>query len=245
MHEGYSDMDKISEFPKFRYGIDDLKAASEMIARDKILWVPEREEEIKSAFRIANSWRESHAYPMRSIRQQIFQYNRVLSADGIVAGRIKRMAAIRRKLRRLPYGLHEMQDLGGCRVILKTIADVNDLVDILKTRSRHVLTDEKDYIKSPKRDGYRSRHLVFDFVGFGGALEFGGRRIEVQIRTELQHAWATAVEAVGLIRGEYLKNNQGNGEWLRLMKLMSSEIAMAESLSGNIMMDCRAFVASA
>ena len=58
---------------------------------------------------------------------------------------------------------------------------------------------------------------------------FNGRRIEVQIRTQLQHSWATAVEAIGMVRGEDLKGGEGNMEWLRLFELMSSEFAEIES----------------
>jgi len=57
---------------------------------------------------------------------------------------------------------------------------------------------------------------------------YNGRRIELQIRTELQHAWATTVEAIGLFRGENLKGSIGNADWLRLFQLMSSEFAQME-----------------
>jgi hypothetical protein len=54
---------------------------------------------------------------------------------------------------------------------------------------------------------------------------FLGRRIEVQVRTHLQHTWATAGEAVGLYRSEDLKAGQGNPDWLRLLYLIASEFA--------------------
>jgi hypothetical protein len=53
-------------------------------------------------------------------------------------------------------------------------------------------------------------------------------RIEIQIRTNLQHAWATAVEAVSIFTREALKANIGSPEWLRLFALMSAEIALIE-----------------
>jgi hypothetical protein len=55
-----------------------------------------------------------------------------------------------------------------------------------------------------------------------------GRRIEIQVRTRLQHSWATAVEAVGMFRGEHLKSHQGSDAWLRLFTLMSAEFALSE-----------------
>ena len=58
---------------------------------------------------------------------------------------------------------------------------------------------------------------------------FHDRRVEVQIRTFLQHTWATAVEAVGAYRGENMKGGEGNSDWLRLFSLMSGEFAATEN----------------
>jgi hypothetical protein len=57
---------------------------------------------------------------------------------------------------------------------------------------------------------------------------YDGRQIEVQIRTWLQHSWATAVEAVGLFLGQDLKAGRGDPQWLRFFKLMAAEFAAAE-----------------
>jgi hypothetical protein len=69
---------------------------------------------------------------------------------------------------------------------------------------------------------------MLNFRGRGPAAVHDHRRIELQVRTRLQHSWATAVEAVGLFRGEDLKGNKGSERWLRLFKLMSAEFAVAE-----------------
>lgn len=70
---------------------------------------------------------------------------------------------------------------------------------------------------------------MYTYVGRKGRAVHDGRRFEVQIRTQLQHAWATTVEAVGLFRGEQLKNHQGSAECLRFFELISGELAEAES----------------
>lgn len=57
---------------------------------------------------------------------------------------------------------------------------------------------------------------------------YDGLRVEVQIRTQLQHSWATAVEAVGIFTKQALKSNQGDEDWLRFFALMSSVIAAME-----------------
>lgn len=149
------------------------------------------------------------------------------------------MQAIRRKLRRpnVKFGLHQLQDLGGCRVLLDSIDDVHSLVRMLRDNMRHDLRDEDDYIARPKVDGYRSHHLMFTFRG---EEPFDGKRIELQVRTRLQHSWATAVEAVSLFRNADLKSKYGllseldarrrqeNEDWLRLFMLLSAEFAETE-----------------
>lgn len=148
--------------------------------------------DILEAFKVANNWREAHAYPMRSVRCQLMWYMQRLSLEGVTGARLKRMQAIRRKLGRSGIHLDKLQDLGGCRAILPRIADVKTLVDALRQKSRHELRTESDYIAKPKLDGYRSHHL-------GSITAVGGR----------QKYTASAVsrckfEAVCSIRGRQL-----------------------------------------
>ena len=47
--------------------------------------------------------------------------------------------------------------------------------------------------------------MVYRYRGDGDDEVFHDRRVEVQIRTWLQHTWATAVEAVGAYRSENMR----------------------------------------
>jgi hypothetical protein len=102
------------------------------------------------------------------------------------------------------------------------------LVDRFKEASGHEYQYERDYVNRPKPDGYRSHHMIFGFKGEGQEAAFDGRRVEIQVRTVLQHSWATSVEAVGLFRNEDMKGGAGDPDWLRLFQLISMEIALAE-----------------
>jgi ppGpp synthetase/RelA/SpoT-type nucleotidyltranferase len=219
----------VREFPFLKFSNKEIARAGKIICSD-LLWTVENEEEIRHAFQVANNWRDSHAYPMASIRSQLLQYMRHLNLHGITGARLKRMQAIRRKLKRpnTNFKLNQLQDLGGCRVILMSISEVKEMVDTLVNRSRHELKYPSDYISNPKDDGYRSHHLIFSYSGRGSAEAFSGKRIEVQVRTRRQHSWATAVESIGLFRGEDLKGRDGDADWLRFFQLMSCEFAFAE-----------------
>ena len=50
----------------------------------------------------------------------------------------------------------------------------------------------------------------------------------MQLRSQLQHAWATAVETVGAFVQQALKSSIGEQEWLRFFALMATAIAVRE-----------------
>jgi hypothetical protein len=89
------------------------------------------------------------------------------------------------------------------------------------TRKTHISND-------PKRTAIAVITWCFDFKVKAMKQFSTDRRIEVQIRTWLQHSWATAVEAVGAYRSENMKAGEGDPDWLRLFVLMSAEFAVTE-----------------
>lgn len=181
-------------------------------------------------FRIAHNWRNSHVRPMQAVRYGLTRSGRKIDPSIITVARLKRMHSIRQKLRNTPRTLYQLQDIAGCRAIVKTMSQAEQLAKVYKDGlSRHSVSRENDYISQPKPDGYRSHHIVLKFSGTSETRIYDRHRVEVQIRTQLQHSWATAVEAVGLVRDENLKANQGNSDWLRLFKLMAGEFAKLEN----------------
>ncbi|WP_313194139.1 RelA/SpoT domain-containing protein [Shinella zoogloeoides] len=145
------------------------------------------DDDVRSVFAIANSWRDSHVLPMKSIRLSIAHRMRHMKLSGDVVARAKRMSSIRGKLRRHPGKLDQMQDLGGCRAIMDNISGVNAMVAECLQRMPHEVRNHKNYVDQAKSDGYRSHHLIFKFEGDGDRAVYRGRRVELQIRTKLQH----------------------------------------------------------
>ena len=185
-------------------------------------------EERNEALEILNNWRAAHAYPL----QVIYNNLRKKNPDAIVVQRLKRLKSITGKIQRFPnMQLYKMQDLGGCRVIVNTIEDVYNSVDIYKkSRIRHILNKEDDYIASPKTSGYRSYHMVYQFHSETKDTYNRNMFIEIQFRTKLQHIWATAVEMMALVTRSNLKASQGNEDILRFFTLVSSLFAIEEHM---------------
>lgn len=108
------------------------------------------------------------------------------------------------------------------------MAHVDSLREVYRgSRTRHELAEERDYVRHPKDSGYRSIHLVYRYHSDRND-RYNGLRIELQLRTHLQHAWATAVETVGTFLGQSLKASQGGEDWLRFFELIGSGFALAE-----------------
>lgn len=89
---------------------------------------------------------------------------------------------------------------------------------------------EKDYISLPKDTGYRGVHLIYKYKN-KKVESYDGLYIELQMRTKLQHAWATAVETIGTFLNYALKSSEGPEEWLSFFSLTGSAFARFEGCS--------------
>jgi hypothetical protein len=69
---------------------------------------------------------------------------------------------------------------------------------------------------------------MYRFSGKASSLPWHKLRIEIQMRTKLQHAWATAVETVDAFTAEDLKFGKGTSGWRRFFQLMGSVHAHIE-----------------
>ncbi len=187
---------------------------------------------------VINNWRSCHSYPLHAIRMTLLKRARKIDEKALIARRLKRLPSIAIKLKDNPHmSLTQMQDIGGCRAILRNVSNVDHLVAIYeksKSKNPHnrpILIERYDYIDHPKSDGYRSVHLIYKYQSKSpDKLSFNGQRIEIQIRSKLQHAWATAVETSQTFTGQALKTKikSASESWLRFFALMGSAIAARE-----------------
>jgi ppGpp synthetase/RelA/SpoT-type nucleotidyltranferase len=210
------------------------------------------------ALNIINNWRAIHSYPLHITKKNLQTRAWKIDIESISAQRLKRLSSIALKLRRNPnMKLTQMQDIGGCRAVLPSMFDVRQLIEVYekaiaknpppkkdrptdsgsalfqlkkeKPPSRAELVEKYDYINHPKPDGYRSQHYVFKYRSAAEDKQiYNGLRIEIQIRSKLQHAWATAVEAISTFTEQALKSGIGDVRWKRFFALMGTAIAQRE-----------------
>lgn len=210
----------------------DLYRAGEVLRNSSSSFSLAEKDEWEEAYELLSRWRAMHALPLNTFQtsiRAIIKKNK-LQKSTIVAQRLKRLPSILHKLQRFPQmQLGRMQDIGGIRVIVPTVKDVRQIVAAFKkAKWKHTLHNEKDYIDAPQASGYRSVHLIYSYKGYSIHKEYSGLHVEIQIRTRLQHIWATAVETIGTFVNHSLKSSQGPKEWLDYLKLVSAVFAIEE-----------------
>jgi hypothetical protein len=180
--------------------------------------------EVVQALDVLGDWRTLHAYPLQCAYMKLREGSRRIDQKALVSQRLKRVPSILYKLQRNPsMALTTIQDIGGCRAILTDLKGVRKLAPRMGTIV-------KDYIANPKPDGYRGIHLVERYMPTSDKHEeHTGCKIEIQLRTRLQHAWATAVETVDSLLNQNIKGGAGQKEWRRFFALASSLIALKEN----------------
>lgn len=187
-------------------------------------------EELADAIAVIENWRASHAYPLQAFYVTLKRRACKINQHALTAQRTKRLSSIALKLNlQKDMKLSQMQDIGGCRAVLSTVQQVRELEHVYTTSEwAHKASATKDYIAFPKETGYRGIHLRYRFSGKGNKSPYENLKIEVQLRTYLQHTWATAVEAAQIFTKQALKSNRGTTGWLRFFALMGSVFAIRE-----------------
>ncbi len=217
-----------------------LKHTKQNINRaGKVLAENTTPEEKSKAISILDNWRAVHGYPMHIFQMTLKKKAMKVDKGALISQRLKRASSIIYKLQRKYDGrepsmmLHQMQDIGGCRAVVGNVKLAKELYEkyYLKGDLKHKLVNKKDYINEPKQDGYRSLHLIYAYKSDKNKKEFNGLLTEVQIRSRLQHLWATAVESAGFLTRQAIKSNEAEPRWIDFFKLVSSAFAKMEGTS--------------
>jgi GTP pyrophosphokinase len=110
------------------------------------------------------------------------ELTKLLTDAGITAsikGREKRPYSIWRKMQRQSVEFAQLSDIMAFRIVVESDDDCYRALGLIHSRYRCVPGRFKDYISTPKRNGYRSIHT--------GILGPKQRRIEIQLRSRPMH----------------------------------------------------------
>lgn len=180
---------------------------------------------------VIDEWRAAHRAVLNTFQASL--RTRTKGKKITVAQRHKRKRTIFDKLLRLPkMELGRMDDVAGCRLIFSSIAQLNTFRDTFhKARFNHKRRNEVEkynYIKKPKRTGYRGIHDVYEYdVNSDIGRNLKGLFLEIQYRTLVQHAWSTAVEVIGFVTESQPKFQKGDLRYQNAMALASEILARA------------------
>ena len=163
-------------------------------------------EEINSSLQLKA--REYDAF-MRKTQEQIDKRLTELGISHTVYGRMKRPYSIYRKMFSQNKQLDEIFDLFAFRVIVGSVGDCYNVLGVIHDLYKPILGRFKDYIGTPKPNGYQSLHTT--------VMGSDGIPFEVQIRTEEMHEIAEYGVAA---HWKYKQGGAGAGtegkyEWVR------------------------------
>lgn len=158
------------------YAIEKTKPYAELMAYYKCAMM-----EIETKFNVLNE-----EFSMQLDRQPISS----------IKSRLKNPMSIRNKLKKLGYPLtvacmeKHLNDIAGIRVICSFTQDVYSVAKALENQDDIKILQTKDYIANPKKNGYRSLHLIIE-VPIYLQNEKRTMKVEIQFRTISMDAWAT------------------------------------------------------
>lgn len=148
--------------------------------------------------------------------------------------RLKSLPSIKDKLSKLGLPLsasaieESLNDIAGVRVICSFPEDVYRIADALLKQDDITLVQKKDYIKSPKPNGYRSLHLIVTVPIFL-AHEKRLMKVEIQLRTIAMDSWAS-LEHQLRYKKDYEFDDSMKAELLRCAELSAELDARMDSL---------------
>ncbi|MEQ8903949.1 RelA/SpoT domain-containing protein [Ekhidna sp.] len=213
---------------KPKYSKREVNRAGEALLREDC-----SEDQLNHTYSVINNWRTCHNFPLNTFQIRLRREAKKVDESALVGQRIKRLSSIKSKLERISgLNLAQIQDIGGCRAIVKNVTCLHEITNVYTSRFsrglKHQLHSVDDYVfEKPRFTGYRSVHLVYKYLSDKNKV-YNSLKIEIQLRTLWQHAWATAVETIDSFTNQNLKLGGGDQDWRRFFSLISSVIALKE-----------------
>ena len=124
--------------------------------------------------------------------QHVHRYNPI----EYIKSRIKSPESIVKKLKR--YGCEStisnmteyVNDIAGIRIVCSFISDIYRMAEMIGRQNDLTVVSVKDYIKHPKKSGYKSYHMLVTIPIFLSDRVID-TKVEIQIRTIAMDFWAS------------------------------------------------------
>jgi putative GTP pyrophosphokinase len=130
----------------------------------------------------------------------------------------KSTVAVIEKLKRESARLSQIQDIAGCRIVAENVRVQDDICHAATVMLGDVSTIDR---RLKPTNGYRAVHLI---------ARYDGRPVEIQVRTQLQHAWAEISEKISDAYGQGIKYGQGESWAVEFLDELSSLTARMEAV---------------
>ena len=124
--------------------------------------------------------------------QHVHQYNPI----EYIKSRIKSPESIVKKLKRhgcestISNMTEYINDIAGIRIVCSFISDIYRMAEMIGRQNDLTVVSVKDYIKHPKRSGYKSYHMLVTIPIFLSDRVID-TKVEIQIRTIAMDFWAS------------------------------------------------------
>jgi len=128
----------------------------------------------------------------------------------------KSRTSISEKLHRESSRLTQIQDIAGCRLVVSGIIEQDRVIESLVELFEGAKTKDRRDVPSY---GYRAVHVI---------ANYGGKLVEIQVRTSLQHLWAELSEKLSDVIDPTIKYGGGEGVPRDFLDATSSQIAQQE-----------------
>jgi GTP pyrophosphokinase len=142
----------------------------------------------------------------RSVRRAKQGIYAMLAKRGIkplINARVKHLYSLYRKLGRYNNDLSQIYDLVACRILVDTVEECYEALGLIHQRWKPIEGRVKDYIASPKPNGYQSLHTT--------VIAFDDKPLEIQIRTKKMHEQAE----FGIAAHWHYSEQKGTLDYLR------------------------------
>ena len=115
-----------------------------------------------------------------------------------ISGREKKPYSIWQKMQQKNIGFYSLHDIMAFRILVENIAECYKALGIVNSNFNMIPGTFKDYISTPKENGYQSLHLVI--------LGPFSKKIEIQIRSQKMHE----IAEIGLAAHWHYKQHHKN-----------------------------------